>query len=65
MVLLAQLALSSLELTILTERFFSSKVPKVSIVPSHFMRTAKSVSCFAHTNTILCKHSYYLSVLNR
>ena len=31
----------------------------------HFLRTAKTVSCFAHTNTILCKHSYYLSVLNR
>ena len=31
----------------------------------HFLRTAKTVSCFSHTNTILCKHSYYLSVLNR
>ena len=31
----------------------------------HFLRTAKTVSCLAHTNTILCKHSYYLSVLNR
>ena len=40
MALLAQLALSTsilTKLTILIDPFFSSKVPKVSIVPSHFL----------------------------